>query len=121
MKEHTISFKNAVAGLVWVARTQKNFKIHLFLSVLSIVGGFYFKISYEESLVIGVLITVGLVIEIINTAIEEAIDAIHKDWQETIKIAKDVSAAAMLVFSVGAFLIACIIFFPRILSMLQII
>jgi diacylglycerol kinase len=118
MKGHTISFKNAVAGLVWVAKTQRNFKIHLFLSTLSILGGFFFKISYEEFLIIGILITVGLVIEIINTAIEEAIDAIHKDWQEAIKIAKDVSAAAMLVFSTGAFTIACVIFIPRIIKLL---
>ncbi len=118
MKEHTVSFKNAVAGLVWVTKTQKNFKIHLFLSLVSIIGGFYFKITYGEFLVIGVLITVGLVIEILNTAIEEAIDAIHKDWQEAIKIAKDVSAAAMLVFSIGAFVIACVIFAPHIVKLL---
>ncbi len=114
MKEHTISFKNAVAGLIWVMKSQRNFKIQLFLSLLSIIGGLYFKITYTEFLVIGVLITVGLVIEVINTAIEEAIDAIHKDWQEAIKIAKDVAASAMLIFSIGAFIIACIIFFPKI-------
>lgn len=114
MKEHTISFKNAFSGFIWVIKTQKNFKIQLFLSLLSLVGGIYFKITYEEFLVIGVLITVGLVIEVINTAIEEAIDAIHKDWQEAIKIAKDVAASAMLIFSIGAFIIACIIFIPHI-------
>lgn len=114
MKEHTVSFKNAVAGLIWVIKTQRNFKIQLFLSILSVLGGFYFRITYEEFLVIGVLITAGLVIEVINTAIEEAIDAIHKDWQEAIKIAKDVAASAMLIFSIGAFVIACIIFLPHI-------
>ena len=118
MKEHTLSFKNAVAGLAWVMKTQKNFKIQLFLSILSLTGGFYFKISYIEFLIIGVLITVGLVIEVINTAIEEAIDAIHKDWQEAIKVAKDVAAAAMLIFSTGAFIIACIIFLPHLFKLL---
>lgn len=119
MKRHTVSFKNAIDGLVWVIKTQRNFKIQLFLSLLSIVGGFYFKITHEEFLVIGILITVGLVIEVINTAIEEAIDAIHKDWQEAIKIAKDVAASAMLIFSIGAFIIACIIFIPHIISSFQ--
>lgn len=118
MKEHTLSFKNAFAGLIWVIKTQRNFKIQLFLSILSIWGGFYFKISYLEFLVIGTLITVGLVIEVINTAIEEAIDAIHKDWQEAIKIAKDVAASAMLIFSIGAFIIACVIFVPHIMRLL---
>lgn len=117
MQKHSVSFRNAVAGLMWVIKTQRNFKIHLFLSALSIGGGLYLHISYAEFLIIAVLITVGLIIEIINTAIEEAIDAIHKDWQEAIKIAKDVSAAAMLVFSIGAFTIACIIFIPHILKL----
>jgi diacylglycerol kinase len=118
MKQQAMSFKNAIAGLFWVIKTQRNFTIQLFLSFLSVVGGFYFQITYEEFLVIGVLITVGLAIEIINTAIEEAIDAIHKDWQETIKIAKDAAAAAMLVFSIGSFIIACIIFIPHIIRLL---
>jgi len=119
MKEHALSFKNATAGLVWVFKTQRNFKIQLFLSLLSIVGGWYFQITYEEFLVIGILITVGLVIEVINTAIEEAIDAIHKDWQEQVKIAKDVSAAAMLVFSIGSFIIACVIFLPHLFGLIH--
>lgn len=118
MKQQAMSFKNAVAGLVWVIRTQRNFKIQLFLSLLSLVGGLYFQITYEEFLVIGVLITMGLVIEIVNTAIEEAIDAIHKDWQEAIKIAKDAAAAAMLVFSLGSFIIACVIFLPHIFELI---
>lgn len=118
MKEHTLSLKNATAGLLWVIKTQRNFKIELFLSFISILGGFYFRITYVEFLIIGTLITIGLVIEVINTAIEEAIDAIHKDWQEAIKIAKDVAASAMLIFSIGAFIIACIIFIPHILKLL---
>ncbi|MBI3366726.1 diacylglycerol kinase family protein [Candidatus Roizmanbacteria bacterium] len=118
MKKQVLSFKSAIAGLIWVIKTQLNFKIHLFLSLLSIVGGLYFQITYVEFLVIAMLITFGLIIEVMNTAIEEAIDAIHEDWLEKIRIAKDVSAAAMLIFSIGAFTIACIIFIPHIVKLL---
>ena len=52
-------------------------------------------------------------------AIEEAIDAIHKEHSEEIKVAKDVSAAAMLIFSLGAFLIAVYIFVPKILILFK--
>ncbi len=114
IKKHAVSFKNAFSGLIWVMRTQANFKIHLSLSLLAIVGGFYFQISYEEFLVVLVLICLGLVIEIVNTAIEETIDALDKSPREEIKIAKDVSAAAMLVFSITSFIIAFVIFVPKI-------
>lgn len=113
-RKHTISFKNAYNGLVWSLRTQPNYRIHLFLSLISIIFGFFLKISYFEFLMIIFLITVGLVIETINTAIEEATDAIDTKIREDIRIAKDVSAGAMLIYAIGATVIAMIIFIPKI-------
>ena len=115
IKKHTLSFRHAFEGLSWVVRTQANFKIHIFFSILSLVGAWFFKISYTELLIILALITIGLVVEVINTGIEETIDAIHKDWSPEIKIAKDVAAASMLIFAIGATTIAAIIFIPRIM------
>jgi len=114
IKRHTISFKNAFKGMIWALQTQPNYRIHFFLSILSIVGGIVLKISYYEWLITILLITIGLAIETINTAIEEATDAIDKKQREDIRIAKDVAAGAMLFFAIGAFIIASIIFLPKI-------
>jgi diacylglycerol kinase len=113
-KRHTISFKNAWAGLIWALNTQPNYKIHLTLSLLAIIGGVYCHLFYTEWLIVGFLITFGLVIETINTALEVTTDAIDVKEREDLKIAKDVSAAAMLIFAIGAFIIAIIIFGPKI-------
>jgi diacylglycerol kinase len=118
LQKHVKSFSHASHGLWWVVSTQSNFKIHLLLSLTAVIGSFVFSISYPEFLVILVLICLGLVIEIVNTAIEETIDALDKNPREEIRIAKDVSASAMLVFSVGSFIIACVIFVPRILQII---
>ena len=118
IKKHTISFHHAFEGLKWVVSTQANFKIHIFFSILSLLGAWFFRISYNEFLIIITLIAVGLVIETINTGIEETIDAIHKDWSPEIKIAKDVAAASMLIFAVGSATIAGIIFIPKILALI---
>ncbi|MCX7955879.1 MAG: diacylglycerol kinase family protein [Patescibacteria group bacterium] len=117
LKYHTISFKHAWDGVVWAFKTQPNYRIHLFLSFLSIIAGIYFKISYFEFLLIIFLITVGLVVETINTGFEQTTDAIDKKIREDIKIAKDVSAAAMLIYAFGASIIALIIFIPRIFNL----
>ncbi len=119
IRRHSLSFKHAFSGLIWVIKTQPNFQIHLSLSILSILGGLFFKISYPEWLTIFLLIVVGLIIETVNTGIEETIDAIHKDWSEEIKIAKDVAAASMLIFAVGSTVIAGIIFIPKILNLIS--
>lgn len=113
IKKHTISFKNAFAGLLWALRTQPNYRVHLALSFLALAGGWILKISTGEFILIIVLITVGLMVETVNTAIEAVTDAIDHRWSQDIKIAKDVSAAAMLIFSIGAFIIACVIFLPK--------
>ncbi|PIU37089.1 diacylglycerol kinase [Candidatus Roizmanbacteria bacterium CG_4_8_14_3_um_filter_34_9] len=115
LRRHTISFKNAFNGLIWSLKTQPNYRIHLFLSLLSIIFGFWLKISYIEFIIITFLITVGLVIETINTAIEEASDAIDTKIREDIRITKDVAAAAMLIYAIGATVIALMIFVPKII------
>lgn len=117
LRKHKISFQHAFEGLVYALSTQPNYRIHLILSLVSILAGSYFHISYFEFLIIGVLITVGLVIETVNTAIEETCDAIDESIRPDIKIAKDSAAAAMLIFSIGAFVLASCIFIPRIISL----
>lgn len=119
IKKHTISIKNAWNGLKWAITTQPNYRIHILLSVLALGGGWFFRITYPEFLTIGVLIIMGFTIETINTAIEEASDAIDTKWREDIKITKDVSAGAMLAFALGALIIAAVIFVPRIIVFFQ--
>ena len=113
LKKHVHSFRNAISGLMWIVQTQPNFRIHLSLSLLAIAAGYALKINHSEFLIILSMIGMGLALEAVNTAIEEAIDAIHKDWSEEIKVAKDVSAAAMLIFAITALIVASIIFIPR--------
>lgn len=117
MKKHTISFRNAFRGLRWAFTTQPNYIVHLILSILALAGGIYFGISYNEFLTIFILIFVGLAIETVNTALEETNDAIDLKKRNDIRLAKDISAGAMLMFAIGAFVIACIIFLPKIISL----
>lgn len=116
IRKHTISLKNAWNGLKWALSTQPNYRIHAFLSILAIGGGVFFHISQAEFLTVLILITLGFSIETINTAIEEATDAIDTKIRDDIKIAKDVAAGAMLIFAIGAGIIAGVIFLPYIFN-----
>jgi diacylglycerol kinase len=115
VKKHTISFTNAFNGLVYELKTQPNFKIHFFFSFISIIASIVLKISTIEWMIIIFLITVGLAIESVNSAIEAATDAIDTRYRPDIKVAKDIAAAAMLIFALGSSTIALLIFFPKIL------
>lgn len=119
MKKHADAIQNAWNGIVWGVHTQTNYKIHIIFSLLVVLAGIILEISYAEWLVLVVTMFLGFVIETINTSIEQLGDAIDKNYNESIKNAKDSSAGAMLLFSIGAIVIAAIIFLPKIIELIQ--
>ena len=115
LRKHHISFKTAIAGIGWAVRTQPNFRVHIVLSLLALFGGWFFRVTTTEMLILIFTIVLGLSSEMINTAIESMTDLITKEWKAEAKIAKDVSAGMMLVTAFGAFIVALVIFLPYML------
>ncbi len=108
-------FKHAGDGLLWAIRTQKNYRVHLALSIVAVILGLVLKLQADEWAIVFLLITIGLTVEAINTAIESTNNAISHEWSKEIKIAKDVSAAAMLTYALGATTVASLIYVPKLL------
>lgn len=118
IQKHAASFGHAWEGLVWAFKTQINYRIHISLIIVSVTAGILLDISPTEWLVVLVLSTLGLSIETINTAIEQLGDAVTQEYNKHIKAAKDVSAGAMLIYSVGAGIGGLIIFIPKIITVI---
>lgn len=114
--QHTISFKNAFAGLIWAFRTQPNFKIHFILSMGVIVLGKWFTISSVEWIVLLLTIVMGITGELLNTSIEAVTDLVTSEWRKEAKIAKDVAAGMMLFIAIGSVIVAGFIFLPYLLN-----
>src|SRR3990170_2993895 len=100
MRRHHISFIHAWEGLVTGFRTQPNFKVHLFFSLLALGLGKVLEISLVEWAVLLFVIASGLAIELINTAIEFTVDLLTQEYHLLAKFAKDTAAGAMLVYAV---------------------
>ncbi len=113
MKKHHISFKHAWDGILIGFKTQPNFKVHLTLSVLAVILGLVLHLSHLEWVIILMVISAGLAIELINTAIEFTVDLLTQEYQLLAKFAKDTSAAAMLLYALFSVLIAALIFIPK--------
>ncbi len=113
------SFKYAIEGFFYTVKNEQNMVIHLLVTMIVIVGGIFFKISLLEWLVC--LLFIGLVIgtELLNTAIEAAIDLTCPDKNSLAKVAKDTAAAAVMVFALAALIAGIIIFLPRIIELLK--
>ena len=118
LRQHHISFKNALSGVKYAFFTQPNFRVHLFLSTLAVIGAKILSISNTEMIIIIFTIVLGIAGEMINTAIESVTDLVTTEWRKEAKISKDVSAGMMLCISIGAFAIACVIFLPYIFDLI---
>ncbi|MBF8981999.1 diacylglycerol kinase [Lutibacter sp. B2] len=108
------SFNYAIKGILYAIRTQRNMKIHYMIGMIVVLGSLFSKISKMELIVL--CITIGLVIitEMINTAIEAAIDLTVDAYHPLAKIAKDVSAGAVLISAVNAVIVGYVIFFDEV-------
>lgn len=118
IRKHTTAIGHALNGLVWAFQTQPNYRVHALASFLAIITGFFLSISYYEWLLVVIVIMGGFTIETINTSIEQLGDAIDRNYNDTIKIAKDLAAGAMLLYSIGSIFIACMLFLPKIINLL---
>jgi len=65
------------------------------------------------------VISLVLGVEMINTAIEEVVDLVTKDYREEAKYAKDVSAGMVLIVAIGSFVVGLYIFLPHVLTFLK--
>ncbi len=116
LRQHHISFKNALHGLFWAFTTQPNFRIHFILSFLALISSYVLGLNTLEWIIIILVIVIGLSAEMINTSIESMTDLITSEWHKEAKIAKDVSAGMMLLTAFGAVFIASLIFIPKIIN-----
>jgi diacylglycerol kinase (ATP) len=107
------SFVFAWQGLRYLIVSEHNSRIHLAASIGAVLLGMLLRLNGSEWLWIIVAIGAVWFAEAVNTAIERLADAVTLEHDPKIKVAKDCSAAAVLIASLIALLIGLIIFGPR--------
>ena len=108
------SFNAAVEGFIYVLRTERNMKTHFLIALLFLLLGIYLNFSAVEIAILAITITLVLVVEMINTAIELTIDMIKTEFHPIARIIKDVSAGAVLLVSINATIVGYILFVKKI-------
>lgn len=110
------SFKYAIEGFVSSFKTERNMKIHILVMIIVIILGILLKISKLEWIICIILFSLVIGSELFNTAIETTVDIAMPYKNDKAKLAKDVSAAAVLIIALAAAIIGGIIFIPKILE-----
>jgi diacylglycerol kinase len=112
------SFGYASEGVKSSFKSETNMKIHISIMFLVIIMGFLLNIKVSEWLVCVILFGIVISAELFNTAIETVVDMISPEYSKQAKLAKDISAGAVLVLAISSVIIGLIIFIPKIISFL---
>lgn len=102
-------FRNAAEGIAYGLRTQRNVRVHTGVAILMCVVSF-FRISRTDWMFVLTAVFLVLVTELMNTAVEAAVDLAHPHIHPLAKAAKDTAAGAVLLAAVFAVIIGCIVF-----------
>jgi diacylglycerol kinase (ATP) len=104
------SFNYAFEGIIHVLRTQRNLRIHFGIAIAVIVAAVWLGVDRMELIALLLAIAFVLVAEMINSAIEGAIDASTTSFDPNAKLAKDIAAGAVLISSITAIAIGYLVF-----------
>ena len=86
---------NSGRGLRQAILTEEAFQVYLFLSVLLVPLAFFIATDYVQLILMFVAIFLVLITELINTAVEAAVDRVGLEMHELSGRAKDMGSAAV--------------------------
>lgn len=115
MFKRIASFKAAFNGIYIALKSEWNLRFHFIVAFIVITLAAILKFSILEFSVLFLTIGIVISIEMINTSIEEICNYIQPEKHELIKKVKDISAGAVLISSIIAFIVGMALFLPKIL------
>lgn len=107
------SFNYAVSGIIYALKRERNMKIHFTISIIVILLSLCFNFSRSELLLLFYAITLVLIAEMINTAIEATIDLITNEFHPLARVVKDIAAGAVLIAAINSLVVGYLLFFDR--------
>lgn len=113
------SVGHAWAGLVYAFVTQRNARWHVIAALTAIALAAWLQIDTVRWAIL--VLTIGAVCagETINTTVEALVDLMSPDWHERAKVAKDVSAGAVLLLAITAVVVGLLILGPPLWTVLM--
>lgn len=104
-KDIFAAFRAALNGLVYTFKTQRHMRFHLYVVLVVMVLGVFFNLRLRELLVLLFTISLVLVAEMFNSAIEATVDLVQPTYSPMAKFAKDISAGAVMITTIIALVV----------------
>jgi diacylglycerol kinase (ATP) len=105
------SFRHALDGILHGFRAQRHMRFHFVVAIVALLAGVIYGLTRAELLVLLFSISLVLITEMFNTAVEAVVDLVTQTYHPLAKHAKDVAAGAVLVAALNAIVVGMILFF----------
>lgn len=105
------SLGHALDGMGEAFLTERNFRFHTAAANLICIFAYFYGISRLEWGLLILTIAMVMTAELINTAVEGAVDTATEEYRETARAAKDTAAAAVLLAAFFAVVMGFVLFF----------
>ncbi|MBX3118588.1 MAG: diacylglycerol kinase [Fimbriimonadaceae bacterium] len=102
-------FQVALRGLVYTFRTQRHMRFHVYMVIAVIIMGAFFGFRLREMMVLLFTISLVLVAEMFNSAIEATVDLVQPSYHPLARFAKDIAAGAVMITTIIALVIGSLI------------
>jgi diacylglycerol kinase (ATP) len=103
-------FRVALQGVVHTFRTQRHMRFHFYTVVIVLILGMFWNLHYREILILLFTISMVLIAEMFNSAIEAVVDLVQPTYHPMAKFAKDIAAGAVLISTVNAIVVGALLF-----------
>lgn len=111
------SFKYAFSGIKTAYKNEPNLRIHTFFAIFAISLGAALGVSIIEWLLLTFTIFYVITLELLNTVLEAMVNMVSPEISPYARIAKDVSAACVLLAAFMSVIVGFVIFLPKIISL----
>ena len=113
------TFKNARKGFNLAIKSEMNIRVHVLIALMVILAAIFLKFSAIEFSLLFLVIALVIVSEMLNTAIEFALDSIyHNKYSKMVGMAKDISAGAVMLATFTSILVGCFLFGSKIFAVI---
>lgn len=112
-KKRGIGLPFAVNGIIEAIKRERNFRIHLWITLIVVIAGLYVNLQMMEWIFIILAIHMVLITELINSVVERVIDYLRPEYHPKAKIIKDIAAGIVLLSAITSVIIGLLIFWPK--------
>ncbi|MBI3398493.1 MAG: diacylglycerol kinase [Deltaproteobacteria bacterium] len=105
------SLNCAIEGVIYAVKHQRHIRYFFAIAAAALLLSLTLNLPAIEFVLFSIAIVILLFAELVNTAIETTIDIVcGKRYHALARVAKDVSAGAVLISSIGVFIMSYVIF-----------